>query len=71
MTKTDAIELFGGVPKLAEALGITRHAIYQWPEHLPRGYADRVVGAAVRLGKMLPCDDGDGDGGSNSGTAVA
>lgn len=36
MLKKDAIQRFGGVRKLAESLGITREAIYQWPEVVPR-----------------------------------
>jgi len=28
--KADVISAAGGVPKLATALGISRHAIYQW-----------------------------------------
>jgi len=36
MLKTEAIAKFGGVRKLAEALGITREAVYQWPEVVPR-----------------------------------
>lgn len=36
--KARAVEIAGGVPKLAAALGITPKAIYQWP-YIP---ADRV-----------------------------
>ena len=36
MEKNDVIAKFGGVGKLAEALGITREAIYQWPPIVPR-----------------------------------
>lgn len=32
MTKEQAVAHFGGVPRLAEALGIQRQAIYQWDE---------------------------------------
>lgn len=32
ITKKDAISAFGDVAALAAALGITRAAIYQWPE---------------------------------------
>lgn len=35
MTKQEAIEYFGSVPKLAEALNINRQAIYQWEEIPP------------------------------------
>lgn len=36
MKTADAIKHFGGIPELAGALGITRHAIYQWGEDVPR-----------------------------------
>lgn len=35
MRKQDAIDFFGGIPELAKALGIGRHAIYQWPDTVP------------------------------------
>lgn len=53
MKKQHAIALFGGQSKLAEALGITSQAISQWREELSTAQADRVTGAAVRLG-ILP-----------------
>ena len=52
MTKKEAISLFGDVLGLATALGVTRQAIYQWPDELPTIYEDRVIGAAYRLGKF-------------------
>lgn len=36
MLKVEAIKAFDGVRNLAEALGITREAVYQWPEVVPR-----------------------------------
>lgn len=42
MTKSDAVKAFGSVANLAEALGITREAIYQWPEQIPRGRAFEI-----------------------------
>lgn len=50
MTKREAIEMFGSVRRLADALGITPQAIYQWPDVLDRRAEDRVVGASVRIG---------------------
>jgi transcriptional repressor of cell division inhibition gene dicB len=35
MTTKEAIDRFGGTDRLAEALGITRQAIYQWGEAVP------------------------------------
>lgn len=35
MDKSHAIEHFGGVTKLAALLGISRQAIYCWPDQVP------------------------------------
>lgn len=37
----DAAQYFGGIPKLANALGIDRHAIYQWRK-IPTGRAYQI-----------------------------
>lgn len=55
MRKQDAISLFGTARALASALGITPQAVYQWPEKISQEQADRVTGAAMRLGKIKPC----------------
>lgn len=53
LTLSDAVELFGGTKAaLAEALGMTRQAITTWPDKLTQTQSDRVVGAAIRLGKL-------------------
>lgn len=52
MNKASAIELFGSVTDLAVALGITRQAIYQWPDELAQDQQDRIVGAAIRTDRM-------------------
>jgi transcriptional regulator with XRE-family HTH domain len=55
MTKTEAISIFGTRQQdLADAVGVTRSAVAQWPESLPQRQIDIVVGAAVRLGKPIP-----------------
>jgi hypothetical protein len=54
MTRQEAIELFGKPKDLAYALGVTPQAIYQWPEIIPLEQADRVIGAAIRLGFKVP-----------------
>lgn len=55
MTKTSAVKLFGKTQvALAAALGITKSAVGQWPEELTQARRDQVVGAAVRLGKVIP-----------------
>lgn len=55
MTKDQAAELFGGRDAdLARALNLTRGAISQWPDELTVDQTDRVLGAAMRLGKSIP-----------------
>ncbi len=53
MTKNDAISMFESPRKLAEALGITPQAVYQWPDDLSQDQADRILGAAIRLGRNV------------------
>ena len=53
MTKREAIAMFGSTHQaLADAVGVTRAAITQWPDELRVDQIDRVIGAAVRLGKL-------------------
>lgn len=53
MTKKEAIALFGSTAaSLAAALGITPSAVSQWNDVLRQDQEDRVIGAAVRLGKL-------------------
>lgn len=55
MTKLEAIAMFGGSQAdLARAIGVTRSYVCQWPDELRPEIADRVIGAAVRLGKLVP-----------------
>ena len=54
MTKTQAIGLFRTGKALADALGITPSAVYQWPEDLPPRLADEIVGAALRCRLVSP-----------------
>lgn len=57
MTKSDAIAMFGTtVTALAAAVGVTRSAVSQWPEELRQDQIDRVIGAAVRLRKLVVKD---------------
>ena len=51
MNKQTAIKMFGSVVKLADALEVTRHAIYMWPDKLNQKRADQVMGAAIRTGR--------------------
>lgn len=54
MTKTQAIGLFRTGRALADALGITPSAVYQWSEDLPPRLADEIVGAALRCRLVTP-----------------
>ena len=58
MTKREAINLFGGRGSdLARAIGVTPSAVYQWGEALSLEQADRVRGAALRLGLIRACEE--------------
>lgn len=53
MKKLEAAKLFGGTQSaLARALNLTRSRISQWPDDLDQAKIDRVIGAAIRLGKL-------------------
>ena len=52
MNKIDAINMFGSAAALARAIGVTRSAVSQWPDVLDQAQADRVTGAAYRLGLL-------------------
>ena len=54
MKKQEALDLFGGSAALADAIGITQQAIYEWPEVLPPRIADRVIAACVRTNREVP-----------------
>lgn len=58
MRKSVAVKHFGGIPKMSRILGVTRQAIYKWPEEVPdlyqyklhylSGYRLRVTGSPTR-----------------------
>jgi hypothetical protein len=54
MTKTQAFAMTGlaGTQALAAALGVTRSAVWQWPDPLTFRQANEVMGLAVRLGRL-------------------
>ncbi len=53
MLKTEAIQLLGGtITAAAKAIGVTYHAVHQWPDELPPRIADRVY--AVWGKKNMP-----------------
>lgn len=47
MTKAEAVQLFGGVVKLAEACGVKHPAVCQWPDELSPTIADKVIEVAL------------------------
>lgn len=55
MTKTEALKFFGGASKLARALSLTPHAIYQWSEKVPAGSQWSI--ALLSSFNLLPDDD--------------
>lgn len=57
MQKSEAIEHFGGVAKLAGLLDLTRQAIYMWPEQVPDLYRYKLhvlSGGKLPLGEDKP-----------------
>lgn len=55
MFKDEAIELLGGSAASAAVLmGVTYQAVNKWPHHLPLRISDRVLGACVRRGIVVP-----------------
>lgn len=54
MQKKTAIEIFGSGAALARAVGVTRGAVWLWPDVLTTRQQDEVIGAAIRLGKITP-----------------
>ena len=53
MTKHEAIQIFGSRQRdLADALGVTEGRISQLPDVLKPDQEDRVLGAALRLGRL-------------------
>lgn len=53
MTKQEAILLFGTRQRdLADAIGVSEGRISQWPDELKQEQIDRVLGAAMRLGRL-------------------
>ena len=54
MKKQQAIEIFKTQVAIANALGITKSAVSQWPEELDQRLTDELHGAAIRLGLIKP-----------------
>ncbi len=48
MTKNEAIELFGSISSMAEALEISRQTVHNWGDNLSQKQVDRVRGAFMR-----------------------
>jgi len=57
MKKEQAVSLFGtSQAAMGRALNMTRAGISRWPDDLTDVQAERVLGAALRLGKKIPRD---------------
>ena len=55
MLKDEAIQLLGGdAVSAARLMGVTYQAVNKWPHHLPLRISDRVLGACVRRGLLIP-----------------
>lgn len=50
MTKQKAKQIYGNVKHLSEKVGFSPSYFYQLPDPLPQREADRLIGAAVRVG---------------------
>jgi hypothetical protein len=53
MQKQHAIDVFGSAADLARELGMTRQAVQAWPDPLGQKQVDRLIGLAVRKGKVI------------------
>jgi hypothetical protein len=56
MLKSDAKKHFGSLEAIAQSLGITRSAVSQWPERVPRGAAyelQHITGGKLRVKPSL------------------
>lgn len=54
MKTKEAIEFFGGIKRLAEALDIWPHVIYRWGDHPPKA---RQYELQVKTGGKLRVED--------------
>jgi hypothetical protein len=54
MDKALGIGQFGTVTQCADALGISRQAVYKWPDPLPVAIQDRIIATLVRQGRSIP-----------------
>jgi hypothetical protein len=59
MQKSQAIEHFGGITKMAAKLGISRQAIHAWPEIVPSLWQYKLHHLSEG---RLPIDDAPQDG---------
>lgn len=51
LTKQQAVSIFGTAKALADALGLTKGAVSQWPDALDTQRTAAVIGAAVQQGR--------------------
>lgn len=57
MNKKEAALFFGNQTALARGVGLGKSSITEWPSELKWSQSDRVIGAAVRLGKLRLVND--------------
>lgn len=51
-TMNQAVELFGSKAEIGRALNKTRSAISAWPNRFSLAQKDRILGAAIRTGRI-------------------
>ena len=51
-TLDDVLELFGSVGRVANAVGVSRQAVYKWRQALPERRRHELIGAAVTSGLL-------------------
>jgi DNA-binding transcriptional regulator YdaS (Cro superfamily) len=57
MKTKDAIAVFGSRRKLADALGVSTQAIYQWGEFVPKLRAYEILEIERSLNSPVSCDE--------------
>lgn len=57
MKTADAVKYFGGVTKIAAITGLSKQAVYQWPEYVPMRWQyhfERLSAGKLQPDKPLP-----------------
>lgn len=53
MDKKTAIIAFGSMAEIGRAVGVSRQAVFYWPDKLPKRVEEKIREAADRLGVSL------------------